>query len=146
MSSHSTHPTHSLQATLPLAVSEAAAAKVKQLIAEENNPSLCLRALVTPGGCQGLEYGFAFDEEADIDKTADEVFKTHGITLVVDNYVLEHYLKGAIIDYQADINGERFVVNNPNAASSCGCGTSFCEKKEESVDASASCGRAEESE
>ena len=105
----------------PLVFTEAAAAKVKQLIDEEGNTNLKLRVFVQGGGCSGFQYGFTFDEEASDDDTRME---RGGVTLLIDPMSLQ-YLTGAEIDYQSGIQGEQFVIKNPNATSTCGCGSSF---------------------
>ena len=105
----------------PLIFSDSAASKVKQLIEEEGNPGLKLRVFVTGGGCSGFKYGFNFDAAAAEDDTA---VTTLGVTLVVDPMSLQ-YLEGAEIDYKETAEGAQFVIRNPNAASSCGCGSSF---------------------
>ena len=105
----------------PLVFSDNAANKVKQLIEEEGNPGLKLRVFVTGGGCSGFQYGFTFDEEAGDDDTRME---RGGVTLLIDPMSLQ-YLGGAEIDYQSGIQGEQFVIKNPNATSTCGCGSSF---------------------
>ena len=104
-----------------LVFTDAAAAKVKSLIDEEGNPSLKLRVFVQGGGCSGFQYGFTFDEEAAEDDTRLE---KGGVTLLVDPMSLQ-YLAGAEIDYQQNVEGEQFVIRNPNATSTCGCGSSF---------------------
>lgn len=99
----------------------AAAAKVRQLILEEANPALKLRVYITGGGCSGFQYGFTFDEkldDGDIAVTRDDV------TLVVDPLSFQ-YLEGAEVDYSESLQGARFVIRNPNAATTCGCGSSF---------------------
>jgi iron-sulfur cluster insertion protein len=105
----------------PLVFTEAAAAKVKSLIDEEGNPNLKLRVFVQGGGCSGFQYGFTFDEEAADDDTRME---KGGVILLVDPMSLQ-YLTGAEIDYQQNVEGEQFVIKNPNATSTCGCGSSF---------------------
>jgi iron-sulfur cluster insertion protein len=105
----------------PVTVSDSAAAKVKQLIAEENNENLMLRVYVTGGGCSGFQYGFDFDQEV---KAGDMQIEKDGITVLVDTMSAQ-YLAGAEIDYKDDLEGARFLINNPNAASTCGCGASF---------------------
>ncbi|MFN3886505.1 MAG: iron-sulfur cluster insertion protein ErpA [Aquabacterium sp.] len=105
----------------PLHFSSAAAAKVAELIAEENNPALKLRLYVTGGGCSGFSYGFAFDDKVADDDTAIE---RDGVTMVVDMMSLQ-YLLGADIDYEDGLEGSRFVIHNPNAQTTCGCGSSF---------------------
>jgi iron-sulfur cluster insertion protein len=104
-----------------LVFTDAAAAKVKSLIDEEGNPSLKLRVFVQGGGCSGFQYGFTFDEEAADDDTRLE---KGGVTLLVDPMSLQ-YLSGAEIDYQQNVEGEQFVIKNPHATSTCGCGSSF---------------------
>jgi len=101
--------------------SKAAAAKVKLLVDEEENEDLKLRVFVTGGGCSGFEYGFTFDEDMEEDDTSIE---EQGVVLLVDALSFQ-YLVGAEIDYMEDLQGSRFVVKNPNAASTCGCGNSF---------------------
>jgi iron-sulfur cluster assembly accessory protein len=98
-----------------------AAAKVGELIAEEGNPDLKLRVYVSGGGCSGFQYGFSFEDTVAEDDTTVE---TDGVTLMVDPASLQ-YLMGAEIDYQEGLEGSRFVIKNPNAASSCSCGSSF---------------------
>ncbi|MDD2768343.1 MAG: iron-sulfur cluster insertion protein ErpA [Methylococcus sp.] len=98
-----------------------AAAKVNELIAEEGNPALKLRVYVSGGGCSGFQYGFSFEEAVNEDDTAVE---KDGVTLLVDPTSLQ-YLQGAEIDYQEGLEGSRFVIKNPNATSSCSCGSSF---------------------
>ena len=105
----------------PLVFSESAATKVKQLIDEEGNPGLKLRVFVTGGGCSGFQYGFTFDEETNEDDTA---VQKNGVTLLIDPMSLQ-YLGGAEIDYQEGAEGAQFVIKNPNATSTCGCGSSF---------------------
>ena len=105
----------------PLIFSDSAAGKVKQLIDEEGNPDLKLRVFVTGGGCSGFQYGFTFDEATNEDDTAME---KNGVTLLIDPMSLQ-YLAGAEIDYQESVEGAQFVIKNPNATSTCGCGSSF---------------------
>jgi iron-sulfur cluster insertion protein len=101
--------------------SDAAAEKLKSLIAEEKNPNLKLRVFVSGGGCSGFQYGFEFDENAREDDI--EVEKA-GVTMLVDAMSAQ-YLGGATVDYEEGLEGSRFVINNPNATSTCGCGASF---------------------
>ena len=101
--------------------SDAADVKVKALIEEEENEQLKLRVFVTGGGCSGFEYGFTFDEDVEEDDT--QVSKA-GVALLIDPLSYQ-YLAGSVIDYQEDLQGSRFVVINPNAATTCGCGNSF---------------------
>ncbi len=107
--------------TAPLEFTVAAARKVRELISEENNDQLKLRVYISGGGCSGFQYGFSFDEQSDAD---DLRVEREGVTLVVDPMSLQ-YLEGAQIDYQETLMGAQFVVRNPNAASTCGCGSSF---------------------
>ncbi len=98
-----------------------AARKVKALIEEENNPQLKLRVFVSGGGCSGFQYGFDFDENVAEDDTE---IVNEGVSLLVDPMSFQ-YLMGATIDYVEDLQGSRFVINNPNAKTTCGCGSSF---------------------
>ena len=107
--------------TAQLVFSNQAAEKVRALIIEENNEDLKLRVFVSGGGCSGFEYGFTFDDEVEED---DIEVENSGVSLVVDVLSFE-YLAGSSIDYLEDLQGSRFVVVNPNAASTCGCGNSF---------------------
>ena len=105
----------------PLLFTDAAAHKVRELIVEENNPNLKLRVYISGGGCSGFQYGFTFDENrAEDDLAVDK----DGVTLVVDPLSLQ-YLMGAEIDYTENLQGARFVIRNPNAKTTCGCGSSF---------------------
>lgn len=105
----------------PLIFTDSAANKVKQLIEEEGNPILKLRVFVSGGGCSGFQYGFTFDESANDDDTA---MVKNGVTLLIDAMSYQ-YLVGAEIDYQESAEGAQFVIKNPNAVSTCGCGSSF---------------------
>jgi len=105
----------------PLFFTDSAANKVKQLIDEEGNPDLKLRVFVTGGGCSGFQYGFTFDEVVNEDDTS---LQKGGVVLLIDPMSLQ-YLTGAEIDYQEGIEGAQFVIKNPNATSTCGCGSSF---------------------
>jgi iron-sulfur cluster insertion protein len=105
----------------PLVFTDSAANKVKQLIDEEGNPDLKLRVFVTGGGCSGFQYGFTFEESVNEDDTSME---KGGVTLLIDPMSLQ-YLGGAEIDYQENVEGAQFVIKNPNASSTCGCGSSF---------------------
>jgi iron-sulfur cluster insertion protein len=109
--------------TLPgqLEFTLAAAAKVAELIIEEGNPDLKLRLYVTGGGCSGFSYGFAFDDVAAED---DTLITTAGVALIVDAMSLQ-YVLGAKVDFEDSLEGSRFVINNPNAQTTCGCGSSF---------------------
>ena len=106
---------------IPLIFTDSAAAKVAELIAEEGNTDLKLRVFVQGGGCSGFQYGFTFDEAVNED---DTTFEKNGVTLLVDSMSFQ-YLVGAEIDYKEDINGSQFVIKNPNASTTCGCGSSF---------------------
>ena len=105
----------------PLVFTENAAAKVRQLIEEEGNAELKLRVFVSGGGCSGFQYGFTFDEAVNED---DTTMQKSGVTLLIDPMSLQ-YLVGAEIDYQENVEGAQFVIKNPNATSTCGCGSSF---------------------
>ncbi|MAL01211.1 MULTISPECIES: iron-sulfur cluster insertion protein ErpA [Alcaligenaceae] len=105
----------------PLVFTDAAAAKVKDLLAEEGNPELKLRVFVQGGGCSGFQYGFTFDEVINEDDTAID---KEGVQLLIDPMSFQ-YLFGAEIDYKDDLEGAQFVIRNPNATSTCGCGSSF---------------------
>lgn len=105
----------------PILFTDGAANKVKELIDEEGNPALKLRVFVTGGGCSGFQYGFTFDEETADD---DTVMEKNGVTLLIDPMSYQ-YLVGAEIDYSEGLEGSQFVIRNPNATSTCGCGSSF---------------------
>jgi len=105
----------------PLLFTESAANKVKNLIEEEGNPDLKLRVFVSGGGCSGFQYGFTFDEAQNEDDTA---MVKNGVTLLVDSMSFQ-YLVGAEIDYSEGLEGAQFVIKNPNATTTCGCGSSF---------------------
>ena len=105
----------------PLNFSDSAANKVKELIAEEGNPDLKLRVFVTGGGCSGFQYGFTFDEVQNDDDTTME---KNGVTLLIDSMSMQ-YMTGAVIDYTEGLEGAQFVIRNPSAVSTCGCGSSF---------------------
>ncbi|MCG2585435.1 iron-sulfur cluster insertion protein ErpA [Massilia sp. TS11] len=105
----------------PIVFTEAAASKVAQLIEEEGNPDLKLRVFVQGGGCSGFQYGFTFDEIVNDDDTTME---KNGVQLLIDAMSYQ-YLVGAEIDYKDDLEGAQFVIKNPNATSTCGCGSSF---------------------
>lgn len=106
---------------IPLIFTDAAAAKVKSLISEEDNPNLRLRVYITGGGCSGFQYGFTFDDKLN---EGDMTIDKSGVQLVIDPMSLQ-YLIGATVDYTEGLEGSRFVVNNPNATTTCGCGSSF---------------------
>ena len=105
----------------PFVFTDAAAAKVADLIAEEGNPELKLRVFVQGGGCSGFQYGFTFDEVQNDD---DTVMNKNGVTLLIDAMSMQ-YMMGAEIDYTEGLEGAQFVIRNPNAVSTCGCGSSF---------------------
>jgi iron-sulfur cluster insertion protein len=105
----------------PLLFTDSAAGKVRQLIEEEGNDNLKLRVFVQGGGCSGFQYGFTFDEETNED---DTVMEKNGVQLLIDAMSYQ-YLVGAEIDYKEDLEGAQFVIKNPNASTSCGCGSSF---------------------
>jgi iron-sulfur cluster insertion protein len=105
----------------PINFTDSAAQKVAQLIEEEGNPDLKLRVFVQGGGCSGFQYGFSFDEIVNDDDTTME---KNGVTLLIDSMSYQ-YLVGAEIDYKDDLEGAQFVIKNPNAQSTCGCGSSF---------------------
>ena len=112
---------HIATESLPLSMSAAAAAKVAKLVAGEGNPNLMLRLAVSGGGCSGYSYGFSLDEATTAD---DKVLEFHGAKLVVDDVSLD-LLKGSEIDYVEDMLAASFRITNPNAKSTCGCGSSF---------------------
>ncbi len=105
----------------PLVFTDAAAQKVGELIKEEENPDLMLRVFVSGGGCSGFQYGFTFDEKIE---EGDSSIDNQGVTLLVDPMSVQ-YLMGAEIDYKEDLQGAQFVIRNPNASTTCGCGQSF---------------------
>jgi iron-sulfur cluster insertion protein len=104
-----------------IAFTDAAARKVQELILEERNPDLKLRVYISGGGCSGFQYGFTFDEERAEDDIAVE---NDGVTLLVDPLSFQ-YLMGATVDYSESLQGAQFVIRNPNATTTCGCGSSF---------------------
>ncbi len=106
---------------VPLVFTDSAADKVRDLVAEEGNPDLKLRVFVQGGGCSGFQYGFTFDEAGNDDDTQ---MQKNGVTLLIDSMSLQ-YLMGAEIDYKEDLQGAQFVIKNPNATTTCGCGSSF---------------------
>ena len=128
MSDTATIESTTLTAPLPLDAEPApiiftsnAASKVSEMLLEEGDPSLKLRVYVTGGGCSGFQYSFAFDDQVAED---DLALEKEGVTLLVDAMSYQ-YLVGATIDYQEGLEGSRFVITNPNATSTCGCGSSF---------------------
>lgn len=100
-----------------ITITELAQAKITDILAEENNPNLKVRAFVQGGGCSGFSYGFTFDEEQNEDD-----FEINGV--LIDSMSMQ-YLIGAVIDYKEDIHGSQFLISNPNATTTCGCGSSF---------------------
>lgn len=121
---------HAAAAPELLTFTQSAAAKVWELIEEEDNFNLKLRVYVTGGGCSGFQYGFKFDEEVleeDLvvtQKVSEKEPASHEVSLLVDPLSYQ-YLAGAKIDYESGITGEQFVIHNPNAKTTCGCGSSF---------------------
>ncbi|MCH2478977.1 MAG: iron-sulfur cluster insertion protein ErpA [Gammaproteobacteria bacterium] len=105
----------------PIIFTDSAALKVGSLLKDEENSDLNLRVYVTGGGCAGFQYGFSFDENKD---DSDTVVIKHGVSLIVDPMSVQ-YLMGAEIDFQEDLQGARFVIKNPNANTTCSCGSSF---------------------
>ena len=105
----------------PIVFTDAAASKVGELIREEDNPNLMLRVFISGGGCSGFQYGFTFDEAIE---DGDSQVENQGVTLVVDPMSVQ-YLMGAEIDYKEDLSGAQFIIRNPNASTTCGCGQSF---------------------
>ena len=112
---------NTVEAEVPLVFTSAAAAKVTTLIEEEGNSDLMLRIYIQGGGCSGFQYGFTFDEEV---KDGDTKVITDGVTLLIDPMSLQ-YLSGAEVDYTEGLQGAQFVIRNPNASTTCGCGSSF---------------------
>ena len=113
--------TATLEMPSPLIFTNSAAHKVKELIKEENNPALMLRVFVSGGGCSGFQYGFTFDENVN---DGDTKIVNGEVTLLVDPMSFQ-YLAGAEIDYQEGLDGAQFVIKNPQAKTTCGCGSSF---------------------
>jgi len=105
----------------PIVFTDAAASKVGELILEEDNPDLMLRVFISGGGCSGFQYGFTFDESVE---DGDSQVENQGVTLLVDPMSVQ-YLMGAEIDYKEDLQGSQFIIRNPNAQTTCGCGSSF---------------------
>ena len=108
-------------APTPIVFTDAAAKKVGELIREEDNPDLKLRVFISGGGCSGFQYGFTFDDAVE---DGDSSVENQGVTLLVDPMSFQ-YLMGAEIDYKEDLQGAQFVIRNPNATTTCGCGSSF---------------------
>lgn len=107
--------------SLALQFTDSAASKVKTLIEDEENPNLKLRVYIAGGGCSGFQYGFTFDDKINKD---DVTIEKHGVALVIDPMSLQ-YLVGGSVDYIEGLEGSRFIVTNPNAKTTCGCGSSF---------------------
>jgi len=105
----------------PVELTDSAVGKLKALIEQEGNPDLMLRVFVAGGGCSGFQYGFTFDENR---QETDTVIEKGGVTILVDMMSIQ-YLMGANIDYKEDLEGAQFMINNPNATTTCGCGSSF---------------------
>lgn len=104
-----------------ITLTDSSVAKIKDLLAEENNPNIKLRVFVQGGGCSGMQYGFTFDEDQGDD---DFVVEKDGVILLVDSMSMQ-YLNEAVVDYKDDIMGANFTIKNPNAQTTCGCGSSF---------------------
>ena len=123
MSALATQPSSdtSVEMPAPLVFTDSAADKVRELVDEEGNPELKLRVFVQGGGCSGFQYGFTFDEVANDDDTS---MVKNGVTLLIDPMSYQ-YLVGAEIDYTEGLEGAQFVIKNPNATTTCGCGSSF---------------------
>ncbi|WP_018935150.1 iron-sulfur cluster insertion protein ErpA [Thioalkalivibrio sp. ALJ24] len=121
MTSNAQAETDDMDIPSPLVFTDAAASKVKGLIEEENNDNLKLRVFVSGGGCSGFQYGFTFDETIG---DGDTVVENGGVTLLIDPMSFQ-YLVGAEIDYSEGLEGAQFVIRNPNASTTCGCGSSF---------------------
>lgn len=105
----------------PVIFTDSAASKVRELIQDEGNPALKLRIYITGGGCSGFQYGFTFDESVN---EGDTVVEKAGVSLLIDPMSYQ-YLNGAEIDYSEGLEGSHFVIRNPNASTTCGCGSSF---------------------
>lgn len=112
---------HTEQTSQPIELTDSAVDKLKELLDQEGNPNLMLRVFVTGGGCSGFQYGFTFDENR---QETDTVVEKGGVTMLVDMMSIQ-YLMGASIDYKEDLEGAQFMINNPQASTTCGCGSSF---------------------
>lgn len=117
----SAEPSQYEPALNPVVFTDSAAHKVDALIREEANPNLKLRVFIAGGGCSGFQYGFTFDEEL---QDGDTEVENQGVTLLIDPMSIQ-YLMGAEIDFKEDIEGAQFIIRNPNAETTCGCGSSF---------------------
>jgi len=104
-----------------ITLTESAVAKIADILLEENNPQVKLRTFVQGGGCSGFSYGFTLDEEQNED---DFVIDRNGVVVLIDSMSMQ-YLQGAVIDYKEELMGSNFTINNPNAQTTCGCGSSF---------------------
>lgn len=104
-----------------MVISDSAANKIRELVLEEQNPDLKLRVYIIGGGCSGFQYGFAFEEESE---DGDFIINNDGVEMMVDPMSYP-YLMGSVVNYKEDLQGSRFVVENPNAKTTCGCGSSF---------------------
>jgi len=104
-----------------MVLSDSAANKIRELVLEEQNPDLKLRVYIIGGGCSGFQYGFAFEEETE---DGDFIIDNDGVSMMVDPMSFP-YLMGSVVDYKEDLQGSRFVIENPNAKTTCGCGSSF---------------------
>lgn len=113
--------TQEISQEVDIKLTESAARKVQELVLEEQNPALKLRVYISGGGCSGFQYGFTFDEQTNED---DIQVRRDGVTLLVDPLSYQ-YLTGAEVDYSESLQGAQFVIRNPNAATTCGCGSSF---------------------
>lgn len=118
---HTDHQSNPAPAPAGVAFTDAAARKVHELILEEGNPALMLRVYISGGGCSGFQYGFSFDENRAEDDIAVE---NEGVSLLIDPLSFQ-YLMGAEVDYSETLQGAQFVIRNPNASTTCGCGSSF---------------------
>lgn len=114
-------PVEELDYKDPIRMSDNAVSKIKELLVEEGNPNLKLRVFVQGGGCAGFQYGFSFDENIAED---DTVVEKDGIQMLIDA-ISYQYLIGAQVDYKDDLEGAQFTIKNPNATTTCGCGSSF---------------------
>lgn len=104
-----------------MVLSDSAASKIRELVLEEQNPDLKLRVYIIGGGCSGFQYGFAFEEESE---EGDFMIENDGVSMMVDPMSFP-YLMGSVVNYKEDLQGSRFVIENPNAKTTCGCGSSF---------------------
>jgi iron-sulfur cluster insertion protein len=104
-----------------ITITENALAKISDILTEEDNPNIKLRTFVQGGGCSGFSYGFSLDEEQNED---DYIIEKSGVVVLVDSMSMQ-YLQGATIDYKEELMGSSFTINNPNATTTCGCGSSF---------------------